>query len=908
MKERFSVEKIEQGQDGKVDSQLVKEAHATLNSELFVEFCVLVRTSGSILQKYAHALEGCQCHAEIWKEKSSWKSKKRKMEILTGSATCYMKGRQAGWWFSRGFDQCVGDLRKGDSTMFQSMLAKLDARTRGELVKLQTQLADSLAEELQEKFFFKDIIPYTIIKVFYESEIASGSQNKARTALKDCCDQYDRAIADGRGKKLHRVCHICFQEGTEVRFQAEQFINGGGALKGFPMLHHVTMRYALIPCVGRRVEACHAVLHRLGLMARNIEPPQLSAKNSLPDHLERLERDKEWMKFVLQKWRSRKLLDDLLGLVCNPEELAEMNRLQKIKKIYQCDMDTEFKDLSAERQAHAEWQQQTVAMRSYPKTFPPSWQAALLYLKTKLSAKCVFSLAGEEFLRALAEPPGDDQLNMAASDPWKKTLAVWNTSEVQFDMNLARDYAFFEVINAYPERRSNIVFHHLQTWSDRVLIRRRTVWKHDVASKRVILLSETGPSETLHLRPLIHYMTDTLELLFSWSSVVLGSALSWRMPNRPPALADAQPQLMANKAETVVLDPSTDLVVQVGASASQLDSVATCNLSDSDAIACLAKLQEMEAEEFGWVHFEEMQDVHVQTLLDLAQIGAVCVMNDEFGAIKAKRLPDGLKYVSLQTVGSPRQVLRQDAWSGSSKLDVVVALLRDGWTEGPRAPYKRGAVKKFIPERTRPLSYFMCVMQVDGIFAKGLKALRHDLKDYQYQCLLRLSGQRFLTFIAEIDNISQEQARLMLKDAGPDGGLEAPPLEDIARRDGGNRNAPDDLPQHLAPFDLSSLEWKRARVRLSGGDTSWKVTFDHFTGGTGMQKAYCNCVDPRHVNCVKWKNVDRDLWPTREAFMAYMAAWAAEAFRFANREEHMKFDPSEVSVAGAMRDINLEEW
>ena len=178
MKERFNVEKIERQPDGKVDSQLVKEAHATLSSELFIEFCVLVRSSGSILQRYAHALGGCQCHAEIWKEKSSWKSKKRKMELLTGSATCFMKGRQAGWWFARGFDQCVGDLRKGDSTLFQNMLAKLDPRTRGEFVKLQTQLADSLAEEFQEKYFFKDVIPYSIIKVFYESEIAGGSQEK----------------------------------------------------------------------------------------------------------------------------------------------------------------------------------------------------------------------------------------------------------------------------------------------------------------------------------------------------------------------------------------------------------------------------------------------------------------------------------------------------------------------------------------------------------------------------------------------------------------------------------------------------------------------------------------------------------------------------------------------------------
>ena len=102
---------------------------------------------------------------------------------------------------------------------------------------------------------------------------------------------------------------------------------------------------------------------------------------------------------------------------------------------------------------------------------------------------------------------------------------------------------------------------------------------------------------------------------------------------------------------------------------------------------------------------------------------------------------DGTKYVNIQNVGKPLQVIKHDSFSPTSKLDLVLALLRHGWVAlASPEPFKPDAPKHFTSSRTRPTSYFYCLVTHAALFANGVGCIPHDVKDLYYQCLLGLRG------------------------------------------------------------------------------------------------------------------------------------------------------------------------
>ncbi len=95
----------------------------------------------------------------------------------------------------------------------------------------------------------------------------------------------------------------------------------------------------LIPLAGRRVEAMHAEVKRLGAVAKNVQPPWISAAVSESLNLERLRAEPWFSELCLRRWRYSKLLDDVLLLVAPEDNLRDMSRTHKIQKVYHCSVD-----------------------------------------------------------------------------------------------------------------------------------------------------------------------------------------------------------------------------------------------------------------------------------------------------------------------------------------------------------------------------------------------------------------------------------------------------------------------------------------------------------------------------------------------------------------------------------------
>ena len=127
--------------------------------------------------------------------------------------------------------------------------------------------------------------------------------------------EFDSILASGNGDKLHRVAHRLLGHGTECRRQLEMFGASSQGIKDFPTAWMNVLQYVLIPVVGRRVEGAHAQIKRAGLLARNAQPPYISARLRLNDHLALLQSSQAFHDFCCRRWRSTIVLDDLLVLV-----------------------------------------------------------------------------------------------------------------------------------------------------------------------------------------------------------------------------------------------------------------------------------------------------------------------------------------------------------------------------------------------------------------------------------------------------------------------------------------------------------------------------------------------------------------------------------------------------------------
>jgi hypothetical protein len=363
-------------------------------------------------------------------------------------------------------------------------------------------------------------------------ELCNGDEAKAKARARAATDEYDGLVSTGFGDKIHRVAHIICGQATECRKQIDLWCRSSGEkLKQFPLAYCTVLRYCLVPVVGRRVEAAHAEIKRLGYAARNVTPPWISAALSEARNLERLRTDRGFYEFCLKHWRSPKLLDDILALVATKAELAGMTRASKIHMVYQCSLESEYKPLEEQQTAHMLYLENTMHLRSgAAMKMHPAWKACVDYLKAKLATGFVYSMPLELFDAISTEECWKNMPVMSASDPWQDVCSWDGVTPHLFNMEDVPSTVFFETTNPYPERRFHVPTHHATLWNDAVHVSKRSLISSDVPSGRVVLLTARGSDATIHLLPLVEKMVATLRSLHRWSLVALTVGQAARKP------------------------------------------------------------------------------------------------------------------------------------------------------------------------------------------------------------------------------------------------------------------------------------------------------------------------------------------------------------------------------------------
>ena len=183
------------------------------------------------------------------------------------------------------------------------------------------------------------------------------------------------------------------------------------------------------------------------------------------------------------------------------------------------------------------------------------------------------------------------------------------------------------------------------------------------------------------------------------------------LPSASDVLALAAPPANVGPAE-----PPTDVAMQLGAVAHNVI------LSGVKRACAQAGTDE--------VPFDSLVGLHIQAVETLAKMGALTLREDESGVLMVGRNAARIMDIGAQLLGDPRQVIQIEGWSSTSKLDIVLTLMRTGWVnrKAPKSAYKPGQAKHFRNDFHRPSSYFACLVEHVKLFEKGVPQIAHNLK------------------------------------------------------------------------------------------------------------------------------------------------------------------------------------
>ena len=460
---------------------------------------------------------------------------------------------------------------------------------------------------------------------------------------------------------------------------------------------------------------------------------------------------------------------------------------------------------------------------------------------------------------------------------------------------------FFQIVNSHPEKRKNVRFQHLENWNDYVNVRTRPLIHEASGSRRVTLLCEPSPCRQLHLRPLIKNMKRTLESLYLWTPVSQSVGETFGSETQPLPIADVP--LLVPIASRATVERAA--AFSSGPARDPAAGVLAIHTTDAVAVAALGQISDLQGGEPDvWVHVADLPADARNAVVPLSNAGALHLASDENQQMCVRRNPSGAKFISKFIVGNPAQVLFLDSYSRGSKLDLVLALRRGGWTScDPRKDLEPQTPKEFIGGHHKPLSYFLVMLQSGLLFESGVQRIPHHLKDFHCLCFLRLHGQQLLDVCRKLQDMTKTECQKMLRDANPTLQRLAVPLEDDVVPDDDPANDPNEFGA-LVPLPPITVV-HRAVVSFDGGKV-YKIIMDHFTSANDRQRGYCNCLDERHDNCFKWMYPDS--FPSKERYVACLARWAEDAYLFTSRETHMAHMPQQADVDVALLTLSIEDF
>ena len=899
MQAYFEPGKMMDGDSGSVQRAIMTEIAAVLQSEHFLVYSEMLRVFGKTVEGKAKTLEVCWCHGDIFRHAARSRARKRRLMLAaTGKEHCVYKGRMGPWWVAVGISELMRDIQQCTSPTLDELLNKSSSSVRAQILEEQVLLKQRLQEIYIQKMGVWKTIPWRVVGVFYGCQ--NGDVTTSRAILKDCLQQHDRAIDEGLGYRQHRVSQLLFQKGTACRRQLDDFEAGGSCLEDFPVAFKHIQEYSLMSLVERSIETVHAEIKRAGSTALAAKPAYICAKVREKRNLGLLQTNQDFRDMCEQMWLTRKLADHVLVLRYPQQQLAAMTNAEKMKRIYQCALSTQYMDTSEIRALREDWLLRTAHTRGIQTAVPWEWKACVQYFKCRLHPGHIYAIKRKLFDQAQLR----DFDYACCPRPASIAISAVQGKTAEFDWGNPGSFVIFQIINAYPERRTVMTQAAVLPIPTLVTVSVCTLLASTPHKGTAIIYTDANELATIDLRALVADMRESMGSLFQWEPL----AKNCVMKPMPARSSEDQLQIIdfGSISDSQRAGTSESMVTI------QLDELGPC-------VAALTQINHLCAKKGQQrLPFAELRGVHVTTLRRLAHHGALLLSEDEFGETFIVLNHGAIGWSYAMTVGCPLQMCHVPSTEPAlkrSKLDLVLALTMDGWRHSGDLPaaWEPGCHRRFCMNLRLPHSYFVALFCEQDIMQKGVDRILHGQSGQYYKMLLTLDGDSLKQALANLPEQAERPAvfQMSFDDAIMDDDQEVPGmLPDSVppvRPDAESSALPDAdfaySEQGLMAPAVTLSGWSRCIVDAGAGTKQMKLFFDHGSHSSGRQRGWVDC--DLH-DCRRYRHVSG----TQAEFSAEMYAWfinsASDGIH--DRWCHLAYHPPSADVAALVDKLRFTQF
>lgn len=743
-------------------------------------------------------------------------------------------------------------------------------------MSLEKQIKERLREELDAKLGMWSKLPYSLLGIMGEEFGYSRAICKQRAA--QTLREYDVESRRAGRSRLHRVASRFLAPGSEFRCMVEAWIASQSPLQDFAALYNEVLLYCLLPVVGRIVEGEHAKIKR-HMVGRGSRLPGSINAAMRSNEADRLLSDPIFFGWCEALWKKRNAFRSILDFKMPLAQSVRLPWREFLGKVYLYDQSEQYRDVREESQALATWSKHAEPLlRVPPAQHPLNMRLVVTFVKQRMASGRIFSMPADLLEHALKSSGDHDQGAFAIEVQGQDTVAlhdafvgVVGTAKVEPDFSMPQ--AFFEVVNAHPERRQLIVPGYEQRNAAVVMV---VCYRHKEADPGTFLLASDSCAPAKLDLSRISSM-QLLSGLFAWRHVRVDSSL---------ALAPVvQSRAMA-----------LDTLLQAG-SAPSMDA-ASLHVAET----LVAELAFVEDDNFVLV--SALGDMDYVALDCLAANGVVTIRPDEFGESSVALHRRQIRWrPGLSVAGSQNEVLSTPLDAGSLHVEPKLALLAklalSGWVAGddPLAPMTpAGALKYSRHCLSRSKWYMQALLLHERAFECGAPCIVHAMPEAYYMVLLQLGALHELSELGDLTTYSNDHWRAALKsgtlevmregrmlDAG-----EADVGDPLPIEEGGFEDVGEDAPV-LPAIDLSLLTGMDAMADLMtpmtinafGHETV--VKFDGFSHSSGLQRAYVSCKALGHTACFKYFTLAAR---PRKWAACYLHLWRIKGLALPSKPEH----------------------
>lgn len=562
-------------------------------------------------------------------------------------------------------------------------------QVRGQVLDMEKKIKLKLTEELLAKLSMWDKLPYSILG------LAGGRFGYSEAVVKQRASQllrdFDEQAAKFGSSKLHRVAVRMLALGTVFRAELEAWLASSRPIEHFVALHNEVVQYAMLPVVGRLIESEHARIQK-NLKGREGRLPG-SVNAALRAHeVDTMLDDPCFFGWAEAFWKKQLGMKNILSFKYSPTALSRMTFSELCKQIYLYDPAEQYKDTAVEAASLHEWSKSAEPMlRLPPVKHSVNMNLMLSYLKETFANGRIFSLPEALFMLASGDariPLGTGvALEISGHDIVSfhdAFVGTINEALVEPDPNVPQQ--FFEVVNAYPERRKLFRPGTEQLNTAMVCV---LPWGVERSCGHQVRVS----SVAMPLRYLDLSRIASLQLV--------ASLFAWRdlRPDSTLALSDAALHRIA-LVNTLVPEstmPPPDIV-------DQADIVPAFNplarvLGDTVSVVQMLVDELAFVEDGLFMEIDRLPDMNHLALSRAASDGLVEMRTDEFGVVSAAISASMFQWFPALTVaGAQNNVISAsssaDAMSSSSKLSLLAQLELLGCESGsmplPPPPSSKG--------------------------------------------------------------------------------------------------------------------------------------------------------------------------------------------------------------------------